>query len=78
MVLARVTGLACCSPAAARNAGRHRIPDHAPSGAMMCWLEPTIHNYWDGLWLAFVTGPRSATATSCRPRGVALFAAFGR
>jgi voltage-gated potassium channel len=26
------------------------------SGAMFYWLEPTIHDYWDGLWLAFVTG----------------------
>ena len=24
-------------------------------GAMFYWLEPTIHNYWDGLWLAFET-----------------------
>jgi voltage-gated potassium channel len=26
------------------------------AGAMFYWLEPTIHNYWDGLWLAFETG----------------------
>jgi hypothetical protein len=25
-------------------------------GALFYWLEPTIHGYWDGLWLAFVTG----------------------
>ncbi len=25
-------------------------------GGMLYWLEPTIDNYWDGLWLAFVTG----------------------
>lgn len=24
-------------------------------GAVFYWLEPTIHNYWDGLWLAFET-----------------------
>jgi voltage-gated potassium channel len=26
------------------------------SGGMFYWLEPTIDSYWDGLWLAFVTG----------------------
>jgi voltage-gated potassium channel len=26
------------------------------TGGMFYWLEPTINNYWDGLWLAFVTG----------------------
>jgi hypothetical protein len=26
------------------------------AGGMFYWLEPTIHSYWDGLWLAFVTG----------------------
>lgn len=26
------------------------------SGAAFYWLEPTIHSFWDGLWLAFVTG----------------------
>ncbi len=26
------------------------------SGAVLFWIEPTINNYWDGLWLAFVTG----------------------
>jgi voltage-gated potassium channel len=26
------------------------------SGAGFYWLEPTIHSFWDGLWLAFVTG----------------------
>lgn len=26
------------------------------SGAGLYWLEPTIHNYWDGVWLAFVSG----------------------
>jgi hypothetical protein len=25
-------------------------------GALFYWLEPTIHDFWDGLWLAFVTG----------------------
>ncbi len=26
------------------------------SGGGFYWLEPTIHNYWDGIWLAFVSG----------------------
>ena len=26
------------------------------AGGMFYWLEPTITSYWDGLWLAFVTG----------------------
>lgn len=26
------------------------------AGAGFYWLEPTINNFWDGLWLAFVTG----------------------
>ena len=26
------------------------------AGGMFYWLEPTIDTYWDGLWLAFVTG----------------------
>jgi voltage-gated potassium channel len=26
------------------------------AGGMFYWLEPTIESYWDGLWLAFVTG----------------------
>lgn len=26
------------------------------SGGVMYWLEPTVHSYWDGLWLSFVTG----------------------
>jgi voltage-gated potassium channel len=26
------------------------------SGAAFYWLEPTIHTFWDGMWLAFVTG----------------------
>jgi len=26
------------------------------AGGMFYWLEPTVNNYWDGLWLAFVTG----------------------
>jgi len=25
-------------------------------GAMFYWLEPAIETYWDGLWLAFITG----------------------
>lgn len=26
------------------------------SGGIMYWLEPTVSSFWDGLWLAFVTG----------------------
>ena len=26
------------------------------AGGMFYWLEPSIDSYWDGLWLAFVTG----------------------
>ena len=26
------------------------------AGAFFYWLEPTVGSYWDGLWLAFVTG----------------------
>lgn len=26
------------------------------SGGGFYWLEPTIHNYWDGVWLAFNSG----------------------
>jgi voltage-gated potassium channel len=26
------------------------------SGGVLYWIEPTIESYWDGLWLAFVTG----------------------
>ena len=28
----------------------------AVAGAMFYWLEPDIRSYWDGLWLAFITG----------------------
>ena len=26
------------------------------SGGVFYWLDPAIHSYWDGLWLAFTTG----------------------
>lgn len=26
------------------------------SGGGFYWLEPTVHSYWDGIWLAFVSG----------------------
>lgn len=26
------------------------------AGGGFYWLEPTIHNYWDGVWLAFISG----------------------
>jgi voltage-gated potassium channel len=26
------------------------------SGGGFYWLEPTIHSYWDGVWLAFISG----------------------
>jgi voltage-gated potassium channel len=28
----------------------------AAAGGMFYWLEPDIHSYWDGVWLAFITG----------------------
>jgi len=28
----------------------------AIAGALLYWLEPSVESYWDGLWLAFVTG----------------------
>jgi voltage-gated potassium channel len=28
----------------------------AAAGAMFYWLEPDVRSYWDGLWLAFITG----------------------
>ena len=47
------------------------------SGAMMYWLEPTIHNYWDGLWLAFVTGATIGYGDVVPTTGASrLFAAF--
>ncbi len=26
------------------------------SGGGLYWLEPTVHTYWDGVWLAFISG----------------------
>ena len=26
------------------------------AGGVLYWIEPSVDNYWDGLWLAFVTG----------------------
>lgn len=26
------------------------------AGGGLYWLEPTVHSYWDGVWLAFVSG----------------------
>jgi voltage-gated potassium channel len=47
------------------------------SGAMMYWLEPTIHSYWDGLWLAFVTGATIGYGDVVPTTGASrLFAAF--
>src|SRR5262245_59258853 len=47
------------------------------SGAMMYWLEPTIHSYWDGLWLAFVTGTTIGYGDVIPTTGASrLFAAF--
>jgi voltage-gated potassium channel len=47
------------------------------SGAMLFWLEPTIHNYWDGLWLAFVTGTTIGYGDVVPTTGASrLFAAF--
>jgi len=47
------------------------------SGAMLYWLEPTIHSYWDGLWLAFVTGATIGYGDVVPTTGASrLFAAF--
>jgi voltage-gated potassium channel len=47
------------------------------SGAMLYWLEPTITNYWDGLWLAFVTGMTIGYGDVLPTIGASrLFAAF--
>lgn len=50
-------------------------------GAVMYWLEPTIHNYWDGLWLAFVTGATIGygdfVPTVAASRVFAVFMAIG-
>jgi len=47
------------------------------SGAVMYWLEPTVHNYWDGLWLAFVTGTTIGYGDLVPTTGASrLFAAF--
>jgi voltage-gated potassium channel len=47
------------------------------SGAMLYWLEPTINNYWDGLWLAFVTGTTIGYGDVVPTTGASrLFAAF--
>ncbi len=46
-------------------------------GAMFYWLEPTIHNYWDGLWLAFVTGATIGYGDYVPTSGAArMFAVF--
>src|SRR5262249_3215471 len=48
-----------------------------PPGAVMYGLEPTIHNYWDGLWLAFVPGTTIGYGDLVPPTGASrLFAAF--
>lgn len=47
------------------------------SGAIMYWLEPTINSYWDGLWLAFVTGTTIGYGDVVPTTGASrLFAAF--
>jgi voltage-gated potassium channel len=46
-------------------------------GAMFYWLEPTIESYWDGLWLAFVTGTTIGYGDIVPTTAAArLFAAF--
>lgn len=46
-------------------------------GAVFYWVEPTIGNYWDGLWLAFVTGTTIGygdfAPTSAAARAFAVF-----
>ena len=58
LVLVRaVTGFALpLHPARRADARRHRPMFLAVAGAMFYWLEPEIRSYWDGLWLAFITG----------------------
>jgi voltage-gated potassium channel len=46
-------------------------------GAMFYWLEPTIHTYWDGLWLAFTTGATIGYGDLVPTSGAArMFAVF--
>jgi voltage-gated potassium channel len=49
----------------------------AMTGALLYWLEPTITNYWDGVWLAFVTattiGYGDFVATTASARLVSVF-----
>ena len=47
----------------------------ALAGAGFYWLEPTIHSYGDGLWLAFVTGATVGYGDFCADhRRFAFFA----
>jgi len=50
------------------------------SGGVMFWLEPSIDNYWDGLWLCFVTGMTigygDVVPTSPAARAFAVFVAM--
>ncbi|MEP6657183.1 MAG: ion channel [Betaproteobacteria bacterium] len=49
-------------------------------GGVFYWVEPTVDNYWDGLWLAFVTGTTLGygdfVPTSPPARVFAVFTAF--
>ena len=49
-------------------------------GGVFYWVEPTVDNYWDGLWLAFVTGTTLGygdfVPTSPTARVFAVFTAF--
>jgi len=49
----------------------------AVTGGLIYWLEPTVNNYWDGVWLAFETattiGYGDYVATTAGARLVSVF-----
>ena len=47
------------------------------SGGMLYWVEPTITTYWDGLWLAFVTGMTIGYGDVIPTTGVARIVSAG-
>jgi voltage-gated potassium channel len=47
------------------------------AGGIFYWLDPGIHSYWDGLWLAFTTGTTVGYGDVVPSTGAArVFAAF--